>query len=133
MIKINHKSYILGIWFSSHPITKDNWMGCVMKDPENDQTYNLDHRFYNAKDESKSWTNVSFKLKDEQKPKWEEIIFNHLEEIQNRIEKGYPDKDKLIVQGNATKFLSLSKEKGSMKYLTKSLIILIIRPNMISP
>jgi len=111
MIVINDKSYILGIWFSSHPVTKNNWMAFIMKDPENDQTYKLDYRFYDAKDESKSWTNATFQLSEKQKLDWEEIIFSHLEEVQNRFEKEYPEKDKLIVQGNSEKLFSLAKEK----------------------
>jgi hypothetical protein len=38
-IEINEKSYIVGLWFSSDPITENNWLACIIRDPENPKKY----------------------------------------------------------------------------------------------
>lgn len=112
MIKLDDKSYIVGMWFSSNKFTNNDWMGCVIKDPNREGhfkgwsrfRYGKDKKIWNSKDE-KSWT--AFQT-DEKKTEDEAIeIFNTLQE---HIKAGYPDTDKIIVKGSLEDLIKASKE-----------------------
>lgn len=116
MIEFNEQSYIIGIWYSSDPITGNNWLASAMRDPENPDCYKGSYRFRYVKDnkifdsqDEKRWMN--FKC---EKNLSEDEIIEIMEKLQNEIEEGYPDKDKIIVQGDLKKLMNLSKDKNWM-------------------
>lgn len=112
MIELNDKSYIVGMWFSSNPLNNNDWMACVVKDPDNPERYKGWSRFRYVKDskiwdseDEKSWTT----LKTTDKKTDDEIIemFNMMQE---HIKAGYPDTDKIIVKGSLKNLMELSEK-----------------------
>lgn len=115
-IEINEKSYIVGIWFSSNPITENNWLAGVVRDPENPKRYKGWSRFRYVKDDKifdsedeKKWTDFT-----SQEHHTEQDMIDFMDLAQVRIEEGYPDKDKIIVKGDIKKLVELSKGKEWM-------------------
>lgn len=114
-IEIDEKSYIVGVWFSSCPVTDNNWLACVIRDPENPDSYKGWSRFRYIKgdaifdgEDEKSWTSFSCEGITEEK------CIANLDEIQNGIAQGYPKKDKVIVKGDCLKMMELTKDKEWM-------------------
>jgi hypothetical protein len=109
-IELNDKSFIVGMWFSSNPITNNDWMACVVRDPENPGQhigwsrfrYVKDSKIWDSEDE-KSWTT----LKTTDKKTDDEIIdmFNMMQE---HIKGGYPDTDKIILKGGLKDLIKVS-------------------------
>lgn len=120
-IELDDKSYIVGLWFSSCPKTENNWLACFVRDPENPKRYKGWSRFryskgtevFNSEDE-KSWTTL---YSDENKT--EQDILKFMKLAQDSIEEGYPDKDKIIVQGDLKKLMKLSENKHWMHMRTE--------------
>lgn len=115
MIQIDEQSYIVGVWFSSCPETQNNWLACVIRDPENPKCFKGWSRFRYVKDDKifdgedeKSWTTLTAEDKTEN-----EFIMM-LDMVQVGIEEGYPDKDRVIVQGDIHKMMKLTKDKAWM-------------------
>lgn len=115
-IELDNNSYIVGMWFSSDPKTNNDWLACVIKDPENPLKYKGWSRFRYTKDEKifdsedeKSWTQFS-----SQEGHTEQAMIDFMEMSQKVIETGYPDKDHIIVKGNLEKLIELSKTKPWM-------------------
>lgn len=115
MIELDDKSYIVGVWFSSCPITGNNWLACAIKDPENPTEFKAWSRFRYVKDDKvfdgndeKSWTTLTAEDKSEK-----EFIMM-FDMVQAGIEEGYPDKDRVIVQGGIDKMVKLTKDKAWM-------------------
>ncbi|SRR5258706_12664186 len=115
-IELNEESYIVGMWFSSCPKTSNNWLACVIKDPDNPKQYKIWSRFryskgsdaWDGKDE-KSWM-----VGHTSETTTEEDIINGLNGIQSTISPGYSDIDKIIVKGNLDKLIGLSEGKEWM-------------------
>lgn len=115
-IELDEQSYIVGVWFSWDSFTGNNWMACVIRDPENPEKYKGWSRFRYVRDENifesadeKSWT--AFNVKDQTT---EDEIIKLMDSAQTGIEPGYPDKDRIIVKGSLEKLMELSKGKEWM-------------------
>jgi hypothetical protein len=115
-IELDDKSYVVGMWFSSDPKTNNDWLACMIKDPNNPKKYKGWSRFRYTKDDKifdsedeKSWTN--FESSD---TNTEDEIIAIMDSMQNAIETGYPVKDKMIVKGSLKKLIELSKSKSWM-------------------
>lgn len=115
MIELNDKSYIVGLWFSSCPITNNDWLACMIKDPEQPTRYKGWYRFRYVKDDKiwgsedeKKWTNFTSQdgLTDEDMIKVMELAQN--------LREAYPDKDHVIVKGDLKKMLELVEDKPWM-------------------
>jgi hypothetical protein len=111
-IEINEESYIVGIWFSSDPETNNNWLGCVVRDPENPTGFKGWSRFRYAKgdgiwdnEDKKSW--YTFKI---DKNIDEDGVIELMEKILN-MPQAYSFKDRIIVKGSLKKLMKLSKSK----------------------
>lgn len=119
-IEIDEKSYIVGIWFSSDPVTENNWLAGIVRDPENSLRYKGWSRFryvndtkvWNSNDE-KSWTTFT-----SQEHATDEDMIKFMELAQKEIEGGYPEKDKIIVQGDLKKLIKASQGKSWMHLKT---------------
>jgi hypothetical protein len=120
-IKLDDKSYIVGLWFSHNPTTKDDWLSCVIRDPENPKRYKGWWRFRYQKDDKifdsvdeKKWAEFYSKedINDEE-------IICITEKVQKILQFQFSEIDKIIVQGNLEKFMELSKEKNWMNLKTE--------------
>ena len=115
-IELNEDSYIVGMWFSSNPKTNNDWMACIIRDPENPKCfkgwsrfrYTKDSKIFDSDDE-KSWTY----LQSGENATEEEMIASMVA-AQNLIEPGYPDKDCMIVKGGMAEFFQLANGKSWM-------------------
>lgn len=110
MIELDENSYIVGMWFSSNPETNNDWMACVVRDPEDSRFFKGWSRFRITKDEKiwdsedeKKWT--YFKSSD---TNTEDEMISILDGMQKAIQTGYPDIDKIIVKGGMKKLFELS-------------------------
>lgn len=115
-IELNDKSYIVGFWFSFNPISNNNWLACVIKDPDDPMKYKGWSRFRYVKDDKiwdgedeKSWCTFSSK-----ENATEDDMIEVMNSAQKEIEEGYPEKDKVIVKGDIHKMMKLSKGKEWM-------------------
>lgn len=123
-IELDDKSYIVGIWFSSNPKTNSNWLGCVIKDPDNPKKYKGWSRFRYAKDrkifdsnDEKKWnTFISAENKTEND------MIEIMKGLQSSLDVFFPEKDKIIVKGNLIKLIKLSKRKKWMNMMIKKSI-----------
>lgn len=111
MFEFTKDSYILGIWFSSNKNNED-WMCAVQKEKDSD-TWNGKYRTRIAKDgrifdhdDEKRW--VSFKSKD----KTEEEMIRIIDDLQAAAGLVYPDKDKLMIQGDINTFMEKITNSG---------------------
>lgn len=111
MIELNDKSYIVGMWFSSDPITNNNWLACVIKDPEQPTRYKGWSRFRYAKDDKiwgsedeKKWTTFT-----SQDGVTDEDMIKYMDVAQN-MPVAYPEKDRIIVKGGLKELIKLSKK-----------------------
>ncbi len=121
MIELDDNSYIIGVWFSSNPVTGNNWLAAVVRDPENPQKYKGWSRFRYIRDtkvfdsdDEKSWTTFY-----SQEGQTEDDMIDFMDKAQIEIEQGYPDKDKIIVLGSLKELMELSKDKEWMFMKTK--------------
>ena len=112
-IELDDKSYIIGMWFSSDPKTNNDWLGCVIKDPDNPLKYKGWSRFRYTKDskifdndDEKSWTTFT-----SQEGQTEKALIDYMEAAQMVIAPGYPVKDHLMVRGTLKDLIKLSKSK----------------------
>lgn len=111
MIELDDKSYIVGMWFSEDPITGDNWMACVIADPEKKGYFKgwartrfiKDNKIFDSDDE-KRWQ--SFESRSGQT---ENYMINTMSEIQASASIVFKKIDKIIVKGNLKKLMKLSK------------------------
>jgi predicted DsbA family dithiol-disulfide isomerase len=113
MIELDDKSYIVGIWFSSSISTNNDWMACVIRDPENPACYKGWSRFRTAKDD-KIWDSEDEKRWSKfktQEAKTEEEIIKHMNDVQQSLSAAYRNTDKILVKGNLKKMIGLSKDK----------------------
>ena len=115
-IEINDESYIVGIWFSSNPETGDDWLALIIRDPDNPKAYKGFSRFRYTKgkqttgfDDEKSFTY----FKSDKKHAEDDLI-DLMDLSQRTIERGYPEKDKVIIKGDSNKFRELLKDKSWM-------------------
>lgn len=115
-IELTESSYIVGIWFSSDPITGNDWLCTAIRDPEHPTRFKASSRFRYVKDDKifdsedeKSWADFT-----SQDHATEEDVIHVMELLQKEIEQGYPDKDKIIVQGDINKFFKLAAGKPWM-------------------
>lgn len=115
-IELNQDSYIVGMWFSSSPVTHNDWMSCIIRDPENPKCFKGWSRFRYVEDakifdsdDRKSWTYLQ-----SGEDATEEAMIHSMQMAQNLIEEGYPDKDCIIVKGGMDKFFELAKDKPWM-------------------
>lgn len=115
-IEFNEESYIIGLWFSTNPITGNNWLAAILRDPDNPERFKGSYRFRYIKDnkvfdsrDEKSWTDFICP-----EHATEEEILKFMDVAQKGIEEGYPDKDKIIVLGGVKKLMELSKDKSWM-------------------
>lgn len=115
-IELDEKSYIIGMWFSSDPVTSNNWLACAIRDQGNPLAFKGSYRFRYVKDDKifdgedeKSW--YSFSLPQ---GVTEESIIETMDLAQAEIESGYPEKDKVIVKGNLKLLMELAKDKEWM-------------------
>lgn len=113
MIEIDETTYIVGIWFSSSPLTNKNWMACIIKDPENTNKCKGWIRFRHVKgdkifnsEDVKQW--MTFISKENES---EDEAINSIELFQKEVQLIYPYKDKIIVKGDINKMMSMSKNK----------------------
>lgn len=111
MIELDDKSYIVGMWFSHNPVTNNDWMACVIRDPENPKQWKGWSRFRTTKDakiwnseDEKRWT--SFRSGEGQT---EEHMIQTLNETQEHLKCAYGITDKIIVKGTLKKLMKLSK------------------------
>lgn len=110
MIELDDKSYIVGMWFSSNPVTNNDWMACVIADPERPGAFKGWSRFRTRKDDKiwdsedeKRWTIIqSAEGHDEQ------FMIKTMREMQETLKCAFPDIDKIIVKGNLKKLMRLS-------------------------
>jgi hypothetical protein len=110
-IELNDESYIVGMWFSSCPKTHNDWMACVIADPDRPGCFKGWSRFRITKDDKiwdsedeKKWTYFSSAPENT-----EEDMIAIMRGLQNSLASGYPDKDKIIVKGDMKKLFRLSK------------------------
>ncbi len=115
-IELNENSYIVGMWFSSNPVSNNNWMACVIRDPDNPKCFKGWSRFRYVEDSNifdsddyKSWTYLQ-----SGEDATEESMIRSMEMVQDFIEDGYPDKDSVLVKGGMEKFFELAKDKPWM-------------------
>lgn len=115
-IELTDKSYIVGMWFSRHPDTNDNWLACVVKDPDNSNRYKGWSRFRYNKDDKiwKSHDEKSWSTFVSHENCTDEDMIHFMESLQTQIEEQYPDKDNIIVQGGLSKLMELAKNKPWM-------------------
>ncbi len=111
MIELDDNSYIVGIWFSSCPKTGNDWMGCLIKNPEDSTNYQgwSRLRYVNTKssgEDEKIWRH--FTTKDNES---EEEMIKFMDLTQSRMDEVYSVQDKIIVKGSLSKLISLSKDK----------------------
>lgn len=112
-IEIDEKSYIVGFWFSVNPETDNNWLACVIRDPENPRRYKGWYRFRYVKDskvfdsdDEKSW--MGFYTQEDEK---EDTIIEIMDGLQHELKVGYPKTDRTIVKGGMKDFVALTKDK----------------------
>lgn len=112
-IELDDKSYILGMWFSSNPVNNNDWLGCVIKDPDNPKKYKGWSRFRYTRDnkifdndDEKSWTTFT-----SQEEKTEEDMIQFMTLAQKEIEHGFPVMDHLMVRGSLAELIELSDSK----------------------
>lgn len=121
-IELDEESYIVGIWYSRNTKNNDNWLGCIIKDPDNLELYKgwYRYRYYKDKkifgsDDQKNWT--KFILQEKNLKEYpiqherENYIINVMETLQCIIDNEYPEKDRVIVKGNIKDLIKLSKGK----------------------
>jgi hypothetical protein len=117
MIEIDSDSYIVGFWYASCPRTNNNWLCCIIRDPDNPKRYKGWYRFRYSKgdkifdsDDEKTW--VSFtSINDETEF---EAIGKMNDMQRNAIKMLYPDIDCLMIQGDISTFLEKAKTKEWM-------------------
>jgi hypothetical protein len=115
-IEIDKDSYIVGMWFSNDPESNNDWLGCVIRHPDNPKQFKGWSRFryvkytsiFDSKDE-KSWTTLT-----SAEGATEESMIRSMESVQKLLEPGYPDKDCMMVHGSLDKFMKLAKDKPWM-------------------
>lgn len=112
-IELDDKSYIVCIWFSSHPVSLNNWLACVVRDPDNSKKYKGWSRFHYVKDDKiffgddeKSWT-----IFHSQESQNEEDMIKFMDMSQLVIREGYPEMDKINVKGSLKDLIPLPKGK----------------------
>jgi hypothetical protein len=111
MIELDDKSYIVGMWFSSNPITNNDWMACIIRDPENKKGFKGWSRFRYTKD-AKIWDS-------EDEKRWtafrsapgatEQYMIDVIEQTQQHLTCEFKNTDKIIVKGNLKKLMELSE------------------------
>lgn len=115
-IQLDDKSYIVGMWFSSNPITNNDWLACIIRDPEHPNRfigwsrfrYTKDDKIFDSEDE-KIWTNFS-----SAEGATEQQMIAYLGIMQRGIEEGYPHMDEIIVKGDLKKLMKLAENKPWM-------------------
>lgn len=112
-IELDDKSYILGMWFSSNPKNNDDWLGCVIRDPDKPGCFKGWSRFRYAKgpgiwnnDDEKSWTTFYSREGDT-----EQTMIDFMNLAQKNIEPGFPTIDCLMVHGSLKELVALSGTK----------------------
>jgi hypothetical protein len=120
-IELDDKSYIVGVWYSSDPETLNNWLSCVIRNPDNPKTFKCWSRFRYVKgdkifdgEDEKNWTTF---ISNEGHSESDLIAL--MRDAQEEIAPGYPDKDKIIVKGNLEKLMRLAKDKDWMHLKTE--------------
>lgn len=116
MIELNDESYIVGIWFSSDPVSNNNWMSGFIKDPDNLKRYkgwsrfryNKDDKVFDSEDE-KIWADLT--AHEDQN---EDDIINTMRLAQLELKSAYPDTDEIIVKGRLKKLMKLARGKSWM-------------------
>jgi hypothetical protein len=121
MIKLDDKSYIVGVWFSSNPISNDNWLACIIRKPDNPKEHLGWYRFRYSKsadpfsgEDEKNWFQIGFNENMK-----EDDFIDVMNEAQARIEEGYPEQDCVIVKGDLKKLIELTKDKPWMHCMVK--------------
>lgn len=116
-MKLDNKSYIVGLWFSSDPKNNNDWLGCVVRDSKNHSKYIGFSRFVYKKynnifntDDEKSWTDFT-----SQENQSEQDMIDLMERLQLIISPGYPVKDSFIVKGTFESLVKLSGSKDWIK------------------
>jgi hypothetical protein len=110
MIELTDNGYILGIWFSASKSGND-WM-CIAQKDSLDDKWKIKYRWRTRMDEilgqgsndKKSWRSLIAKG-----VMTEDQIIHLLNEMQDSIEDGYPEKDHVLIQGNPQKFIEIMK------------------------
>jgi hypothetical protein len=116
MIELNDESYIVGIWFSSDPVSNNNWMSGFIKDPDNLKRYkgwsrfryNKDDKVFDSEDD-KIWADLT--AHEDQN---EDDIINTMRLAQLELKSAYPDTDEIIVKGRLKKLMKLARGKSWM-------------------
>lgn len=110
-IELDDKSYIVGMWFSSNPKTHNDWMACVIGDPDRPGCFKGWSRFRITKDskifdneDEKKWTYFSSAPHNT-----EQEMIDIMRGMQKALACEYPDMDKIIVKGDFMKLRRLSK------------------------
>ena len=103
MIELNNESYIVGIWFACNEKTQDNWLGCVIRDPDNPKKYKIWDRLKFSNGYEKKWGSLVLES--------ESMAINFMEDIQNEMRSVFPETDSIIVKGHLKKLIELSKNK----------------------
>ncbi len=111
MIELDDKSYIVGMWFSSNPVTNNDWMACVIADPDRPGCFKGWSRFRKTKDDKiwdskdeKTWTQFQSAEGHD-----EDFMIKTMREMQQTLKGQFKDIDKIIVKGNLKKMMRLSK------------------------
>ena len=115
-IELDENIYIVGMWFSSDPISGNDWLATIIRDPDHPTRYKGSYRFRYIKDDKifdsedeKSWTDFTC---EDNIP--ETQIIEGMAYLQEAISAGYPDMDKIIVQDGIDKFFELAEGKPWM-------------------
>lgn len=114
-IELDEKSYIVGMWFSSCPKTNNDWLACVVRDPENPEGFKGWSRFRYANGD-KIWDNDDKKrwytIRCENNISEDDVI--EMMEKALHMPEAYPFKDKIIVRGSLRQLMELAKGKSWM-------------------
>lgn len=110
MIKLDEESYIVGIWFSSSSTTNNDWMACVVADPENKGRFNIytrsrygkDDKIFDS-DDTKSWY-----LHKSSEGQDEDYLIDIVNKLQDMSKIAYDELDKVIVKGSVEKLLEMA-------------------------
>ncbi len=113
MIELDDKSYIVGMWFSSNPKTNNDWMSCIIADPNRPGFFKGWSRFRTTKDakiwdseDTKKWTQFA-----SQEGHTEEFMIETMNATQQTLKVAYQVTDKIIVKGSLKDMIKLSKGK----------------------
>lgn len=111
MIELDEKSYIVGMWFSSNPVTHNDWMSCIVRDPKDPTRFKGWSRFRTTKDakiwnseDEKKWTQFA-----SQEGHTEQYMIDTMNATQEHLKAAYKDTDKIIVKGGLKKLMKSSE------------------------